>query len=444
MSWLNNRTKGIKLQRIWISDIQKYVDQDIEIWGWLYNKRSKGKIHFLQLRDGTGRLQGIAVKGECDESSFNTLTELKMEASLRVSGKIRADARSPGGYELQVKNISLIQNPVSDYPIGKKEHGIDFLMENRHLWLRSTRPGAILRLRSQAIMSLRSFFYNRGFILIDTPILTGSIGESSSSLFSVPYFDLGEAYLAQTGQLYLEAACMAFGKVYNFGPTFRAEKSKTRRHLTEFWMLEAEVAYLESEDNIHLQEEMICHLVEDILANSTAELKVLDRDIEALKKVKPPFPRLDYGEAVEKLQKLGSDIQWGSDLGGHDETILTREYEKPIFILNYPKKIKAFYMKENPDNPETVLCSDLLAPEGYGEIIGGSQREDSRERLTARIHEQELPEEAYRWYLELREFGSVPHSGYGLGLERVVAWLSGIQHIREASPFPRTVSRIYP
>ncbi len=304
--------------------------------------------------------------------------------------------------------------------------------------------GAILRLRSQAIMSLRSFFYNRGFMLIDTPILTGSIGESSSSLFSVPYFDLGKAYLAQTGQLYLEAACMAFGKVYNFGPTFRAEKSKTRRHLTEFWMLEAEVAYLESEGNIQLQEEMICHLVEDILANSTAELKVLDRDIEALKKVEPPFPRLDYGEAVEKLQKLGSDIQWGSDLGGHDETILTREYEKPIFILNYPKKVKAFYMKENPDNPETVLCSDLLAPEGYGEIIGGSQREDSRERLTARIHEQELPEEDYRWYLELREFGSVPHSGYGLGLERVVAWLSGIQHIREASPFPRTISRIYP
>lgn len=441
---MNNQTKGIKLQRIWISDIQNYVDQDIEIWGWLYNKRSKGKIHFLQLRDGTGRLQGIAVKGECDESSFNTLTELKMEASLSVSGKATADARSPGGYELQVKKISLIQNPVSDYPIGKKEHGIDFLLENRHLWLRSTRPGAILRLRSQAIMSLRSFFHNRGFILIDTPILTGSIGESSSSLFSVPYFDLGEAYLAQTGQLYLEAACMAFGKVYNFGPTFRAEKSKTRRHLTEFWMLEAEVAYLDSEGNMQLQEDMICHLVENILSNSTAELKVLDRDIEALKKVTPPFPRLDYGEAVEKLQKLGSDIQWGSDLGAQDETILTKQYEKPLFILNYPKKVKAFYMKENPSNPETVLCSDLLAPEGYGEIIGGSQREDNRERLIARIHEQELPEEAYRWYLELREFGSVPHSGYGLGLERVVAWLSGIQHIREASPFPRTISRIYP
>lgn len=441
---MNNQTKGIKLQRIWISDIQEYVDQDIEIWGWLYNKRSKGKIHFLQLRDGTGRLQGIAVKGECDESSFNTLTELKMEASLRVSGKVTADARSPGGYELQVKNISLIQNPSSDYPIGKKEHGVDFLMENRHLWLRSTRPGAILRLRSQAIMSLRSFFHNRGYVLIDTPILTGSIGESSSTLFSVPYFDLGEAYLAQTGQLYLEAACMAFGKVYNFGPTFRAEKSKTRRHLTEFWMLEAEVAYLDSEGNIQLQEDMICHLVEDILTNSAAELKLLDRDIEALKKVKPPFPRLDYGEAVEKLQKLGSDIQWGSDLGGQDETILTKQYEKPIFILNYPKKVKAFYMKENPDNPETVLCSDLLAPEGYGEIIGGSQREDSRERLIARIHEEELPEEAYLWYLELREFGSVPHSGYGLGLERVVTWLSGIKHIREASPFPRTISRIYP
>jgi len=432
------------LQRIWISDIREYVGQDIEICGWLYNKRSKGKIHFLQLRDGTGRLQGIAVKGECNESSFNTLAELKMEASLRVNGIVREDERSPGGYELQVKNISLIQNPATDYPIGKKGHGVDFLMENRHLWLRSTRPGAILRLRSQAIMSLRSFFHNRGYILIDTPILTGSIGESSSSLFSVPYFDLGEAYLAQTGQLYLEAACMAFGKVYNFGPTFRAEKSKTRRHLTEFWMLEAEVAYLDSEGNMQLQEDMICHLVADILANSAAELKVLDRDIEALQKVKPPFPRLDYGEAVEKLQKLGSDIQWGSDLGGQDETILTKQYEKPIFILNYPKKVKAFYMKENPDNPETVLCSDLLAPEGYGEIIGGSQREDSRERLLARIHEQELPEEAYHWYLQLREFGSVPHSGYGLGLERLVTWLAGVQHIREASPFPRTITRIYP
>jgi asparaginyl-tRNA synthetase len=367
-----------------------------------------------------------------------------MEASLKVQGKVRQDARAPSGYELTVSGVQIVQNPSEEYPIAKKEHGIDFLLENRHLWLRSTRPAAMMRIRDQAIHSFREFFHQRGFLLIDTPILTGSIGESAGTLFEVPYFDLGTAYLAQTGQLYLEAACLAYGKVYNFGPTFRAEKSKTRRHLTEFWMLEAEVAFADNDANMVLQEDMVSHVVSGVLANCREELKLLERDITPLENVKPPFYRIDYGEAVKKLNVAGSTIQWGDDLGGEDETILTKMYDKPIFVMNYPKQAKAFYMKENPANPATVLCSDLLAPEGYGEIIGGSQREDILSKLVARIKEQKLPEETYGWYLELRKFGSVPHSGYGIGLERTLAWICGVQHIRECIPFPRTISRIYP
>ena len=427
-----------------IAEIGRYVGQEVELAGWLYNLRSKGKIHFLQLRDGTGRIQAVAVQGECEPESIALIESLKMEASLLVRGRVRRDERAPSGYELAVSALEVVQNPAEDYPIAKKEHGIDFLMENRHLWLRSTLPGALLRVRHQAIASLRSFFNDRGFILIDTPILTGSIGESSSSLFSVEYFDLGSAYLAQTGQLYLEAACMAFGKVYNFGPTFRAEKSKTRRHLTEFWMLEAEVAYLDAAGNLELQEQMISTLVQDVLANCRDELKTLGRDTRPLEKIAPPFPRLDYGEAVERLRSMGYGIEWGSDLGAEEETALAGAYDQPLFVTNYPKKAKAFYMKENPANPDTVLCADLLAPEGYGEIIGGSQREDDHDRLLARIREEKLPEEAYGWYLDLRRFGSVPHSGFGLGLERTVTWLCGTHHIREAIPFPRTISRIYP
>ncbi|UCF97584.1 MAG: asparagine--tRNA ligase [Spirochaetaceae bacterium] len=427
-----------------IAEIANHQDQEIRIAGWLFNLRSKGKIHFLQLRDGTGRIQGVAVEGECDPSSFQTIGDLKMEASVLVTGRVRKDERAPSGYELTVSGLTVVQNPEEDYPIAKKEHGIDFLLENRHLWLRSSLPGALLRIRHQAITSLRNFFNSRGFILIDTPILTGAIGESAGTLFEVPYFDMGNAYLAQTGQLYLEAACMAFGKVFNFGPTFRAEKSKTRRHLTEFWMLEAEVAYLDNPGNLQLQEDMICALVEDILSRCQEELKTLGRDVGKLKKVTPPFPRLDYGEAIHWLQQQGHDIEWGSDLGAEDETAVSNRYEKPVFVVNYPKKAKAFYMKENPDNPETVLCADLLASEGYGEIIGGSQREDDHDKLLARIHEEKLPEEAYTWYLQLRRFGSVPHSGFGIGLERTVTWLSGTHHIREAIPFPRTLSRLYP
>jgi asparaginyl-tRNA synthetase len=427
-----------------IADIANYENQEIQIAGWLYNLRSKGKIHFLQLRDGTGRIQGVAVQGECDPATFETIGNLKMEASVLVSGRVRKDERALTGYELTISRLTVVQNPEEDFPIAKKEHGIDFLLENRHLWLRSSLPGALLRVRHEAIASLRNFYYKRGFVLIDTPILTGSIGESAGTLFEVPYFDMGNAYLAQTGQLYLEAACMAFGKVFNFGPTFRAEKSKTRRHLTEFWMLEAEVAYLDNEGNLQLQEDMICALVEDILSRCQAELKTLGRDVEKLKDITPPFPRLDYGEAVRWLQEQGYGIEWGSDLGAEEETALADRYDKPVFVVNYPKKAKAFYMKENPDNPQTVLCADLLAPEGYGEIIGGSQREDDHDKLLSRIREEKLPEKTYTWYLELRRFGSVPHSGFGIGLERTVTWLCGIHHIREAIPFPRTISRLYP
>jgi asparaginyl-tRNA synthetase len=432
------------MQRALVTEIGNYVGQEVELAGWLFNLRSKGSIHFLQLRDGTGRIQGVAVEGECDPESFRTIGSLKMEASLLVRGTVRRDERAPGGYELSVSGVEVVQNPAEDYPIAKKEHGIDFLLERRHLWLRSSRTGAILRVRHQAIASLRGFFNGRGYILIDTPILTGAIGESAGSLFEVPYFDLGTAYLAQTGQLYLEAACMAFGKVYNFGPTFRAEKSKTRRHLTEFWMLEAEVAWLDNEGNLELQEQMISALVQDVLSRCGPELAALERDTEKLKKVSPPFPRLDYGEAVKLLQKEGHPIEWGSDLGAEEETVLASRFDKPLFLVNYPKKAKAFYMKENPADPQTVLCADLLAPEGYGEIIGGSQREDDHDKLLARIREEKLPESSYIWYLELRRFGSVPHSGFGLGLERTVSWLTGIHHIREANPFPRTLARLYP
>ena len=432
------------MERVLISKIGGHVGQEVDIRGWLFNMRSKGKIAFLQLRDGTGRIQGVAEESSCGAACFQVIATLRMEASVVVRGTVRADARAPSGFELSVSGLEVAQNPADDYPISKKEHGIDFLLENRHLWLRSSRPTAIMRIRDQAITSFRAFFRERRFLLVDTPILTGSIGESAGTLFTVPYFDLGDAYLAQTGQLYLEAACVAYGSVYNFGPTFRAEKSKTRRHLTEFWMLEAEVAWADSEDNMRLQEDMVSRVVSDVLANCAQDLQTLERDIEPLKKVAVPFHRLDYGEAVKILQSKASAIQWGDDLGGEDETVLTKMYDKPLFVTNYPKKAKAFYMKENPANPDTVLCSDLLAPEGYGEIIGGSQREDSLEKLRARIHEEKLPEESYGWYLDLRKYGSVPHSGFGIGLERTLAWICGSQHIRECIPFPRTISRIYP
>ena len=432
------------MERVLIADIGSHVDRDVEVRGWLYNLRSKGKLAFLQLRDGSGRIQGVAEENAVGPACAEAIRALKMEASVVVRGRVRRDERAPTGFELTVAAVDVVQNPDLDYPIAKKEHGIDFLLENRHLWLRSSRPHAMMRIRDTAIMAFRRFFHDEGFLLIDTPILTGSIGESAGTLFEVPYFDLGTAYLAQTGQLYLEAACAAYGRVYNFGPTFRAEKSKTRRHLTEFWMLEAEVAYADNEDNMLLQERMVSAVVAAVLAGHRDDLATLERDTAPLEKVTVPFDRLDYGEAVNVLQANGSAIQWGDDLGGEDETVLTRMHEKPVFVTNYPKKAKAFYMKENPANPDTVLCADLLAPEGYGEIIGGSQREDVLEKLLARIREEKLPEDTYGWYLDLRKFGSVPHAGYGIGLERTLAWICGVQHIRECIPFPRTISRIYP
>ena len=432
------------VERTHIAQLPSRIGDTVSVSGWLFNQRSKGKIAFLQLRDGSARVQAVAVQGECDEGAFRALPELKMEASVVVSGVVQEDARAPSGVELSVRNVEVLQNPGDDYPIAKKEHGVDFLLEHRHLWLRSPRQEALLRVRSAVARSLRRFFDDRNFVLVDTPILTGAIGESSSSLFTLPYFDLGDAYLAQTGQLYLEAACAAFGSVYNFGPTFRAEKSKTRRHLTEFWMLEAEMAFVDGDGNLEVQEQMICSVVQELLANHAAELQALGRDPAPLQAVRAPFPRLTYTEAVDTLRGLGSDLEWGQDLGADDETLLSNQFDRPVFVVNYPREVKPFYMKANAADARTVICADLLAPEGYGEIIGGSQREDDYRLLRDRIAEQGLPEEAYRWYLQLREYGSVVHSGFGIGLERTVAWLTGTHHVREAIPFPRTLSRIYP
>ncbi len=358
-------------------------------------------------------------------------------------GQVRQDDRAPGGYEIHAHDAEILGESL-DYPIQPKEHGTDFLLENRHLWLRSPRQIAIMRVRDEIIRAIRDFLHERDFVMVDTPILTGSIGESAGTLFETEYFDLGTAYLAQTGQLYAEAAAAALGKVYCFGPTFRAEKSKTRRHLTEFWMMEPEVAWLDSEGNMQLQEDMICYIVDRVLEHRREQLGILDRDVEALEKVKAPFDRLSYTEAVEQLQGQGSDIRWGADLGAGDETILTDGREGPLFVYDYPKQAKAFYMKENPEDPRTVKCNDLLAPEGYGEIIGGSQREDDYDKLLSRIREEGLPEESYDWYLDLRRYGTFTHSGYGLGIERTVSWICGLSHLREAIAFPRMMTRITP
>ncbi|MCP4566063.1 MAG: asparagine--tRNA ligase [FCB group bacterium] len=426
-----------------IAKLSDFVGEEVRLSGWLYNKRSGGKIKFLQVRDGTGTVQAVMVKNELPEEVFALYGELTQESSLIVTGLVREEPRSPSGYEMSVTGIEPVQ--IADpYPITKKEHGVEFLHNNRHLWLRSSRQYAIMHIRNQVIWAIREFFYNRDFVLIDSPLLTGSIGEEASTLFETEYFKLGKAYLAQTGQLYIEAACMSLRNVFCFGPTFRAEKSLTRRHLTEFWMIEAEMAYCDNEGNMKNQEEMLSHVAQSVVKNCRSHLETLERDISKLEGITPPFPRLDYGEAIKILQEKGSDVKWGDDLGAEDETILSNMHDKPVFIVNYPKHAKAFYMKENPDNPETVLCSDLLGPEGYGEIIGGSQREDDHDKLLARIREEKLPEKAYDWYLDLRKYGSVPHSGYGLGIERTVTWMCGIHHIREAIPFPRLMTRLTP
>jgi len=426
-----------------IRSLGSHQQETVTVRGWVTTTRSSGKVAFLVLRDGSGLVQVVFVKSQASDAVWEAFQGLTQETLVAVTGAVRADDRAPGGYELTASDLEVLA-PSVDFPITPKEHGTTFLFQHRHLWLRSRRQVAIARVRHEVIQAIRDFFYDRDFILVDSPILTGAIGEDAGNLFATEYFDLGTAYLAQTGQLYVEAAAAALGKVYCFGPTFRAEKSKTRRHLTEFWMVEPEVAFNDSDANMVLQEEMITAVVGRVLDRRRSELADLERDLAPLEAVQAPFPRISYTEAIERLRGLGSDIQWGRDLGGDDETLLAKAYDRPVMVYNYPKEVKAFYMKENPDDPRTVLNNDCLAPEGYGEIIGGSQREDDYDKLLGRIREQGLDPEAYGWYLDLRKFGTFVHSGFGLGVERFVAWICGTPHIREVIAFPRQIHRLYP
>lgn len=426
-----------------IAELPSHAGQTVRVRGWVTHVRSSGKVAFIVMRDGSGLLQAVVVKNSVSPETWEGFAKLTQETSIEVEGDPRPDARAPGGFELGVKELSIYGGSPIDYPIQPKEHGIDFLLDNRHFWLRTPKQRAIARVRHEVEQAIRDFFYERDFTLVDTPILTKAVGERSG-LFATEYFDEGNAYLAQTGQLYGEAAAAAFGKIYCFGPTFRAEKSKTRRHLTEFWMVEPEVAFNDSDDNMRLQEEFVSYIVGRVLERRQPELKELERDISRLENIKAPFPRIGYGDAVKILQAKGSSVKWGEDLGAEDEARLVEGHDRPVFIYNYPKEAKAFYMKENPADPRTVLCDDLLAPEGYGEIIGGSQREDDHDKLLARINEENLPVEAYNWYLDLRKYGTFVHSGFGLGLERTVGWVCGIHHIREAIAFPRTMNRLRP
>lgn len=428
---------------VYIKDLGRHVGETVTVHGWIMTTRSSGKIAFFVLRDGSGYVQGVLSKRDVSDEAWAQFQTLTQETSVTANGLVKAEPRAPGGVELQVTDLHVL-GPSPDFPISPKEHGTGFLFEHRHLWLRSRRQVAIAKVRHEVVQGIRDFFHQRDFMLVDTPILTGAIGEEAGNLFATPYFDLGTAYLAQTGQLYVEAAAAALGRVYCFGPTFRAEKSKTRRHLTEFWMVEPEVAFNDSEANMRLQEEFVSYIVSRALDRRAEDLKELERDTAPLQSVIPPFARISYTEAVARLNQLGSDVQWGSDLGGDDETLLAKQYDRPVFVYNYPKAVKAFYMKENPDDPRTVLNNDCLAPKGYGEIIGGSQREDDYEKLLARILEQGLDPKAYEWYLDLRKYGTFVHSGFGLGVERTVAWICGIPHIREAIAFPRQLHRLYP
>jgi asparaginyl-tRNA synthetase len=434
-----------------ISEIGKHEGQTVTIRGWLYNLRESGKLLFPQFRDGSGIIQGVVPKNAVTPEVFDAVKTLTQESSVIVEGKVRADKRAPGGYELDVANVQVVQRvPESDpYPITPKEHGTDFLMEHRHLWVRSQRQAAILRVRAEIIKAARDFFDERGFTLTDPPIITPAACEGTTTLFPVDYFD-DQAYLTQSGQLYAEAMAMALGKVYSFGPTFRAEKSKTRRHLTEFWMVEPEVAYATLDDVMEIAEGLISFIVKRCLERRRVDLQTIGRDISKLEKIEPPFPRISYDDAVKNLQEghakgaLESKFEWGGDLGSPDETYLSAQFDKPVMVHRYPAKVKAFYMEPDPQRPELALCVDVLAPEGYGEIIGGSQRMASHELLLQRIHEHGLPEEAFKWYLDLRKFGSVPHGGFGMGIERAVAWICGLEHVRETIPFPRMLYRLYP
>ncbi len=426
-----------------ISGLSGEVGQVVTVRGWITTVRSSGKVAFLVLRDGTGLLQCVLVKSAVTQDVWDRFAQLSLETSVAVTGDVRADARAPGGFELGVTDLVIVGPSPLDYPIQPKEHGIDFLLDHRHLWLRSPRQRAIATIRSEIEQAVHDFFYSRDFLRVDTPILTAAIGERSG-LFSTEYFDEGSAYLAQTGQLYGEAAAAAWGKIYTFGPTFRAEKSKTRRHLTEFWMIEPEVAWNDSNDNMKLQEDFVSYLVHRALERRSAELTELERDLSKLEAIKAPFPRLEYTDAIDLLHRKGSTTTWGEDLGAEDESLIVADYDRPVFVMNYPKEAKAFYMKENPNDPRTVLCDDLLAPEGYGEIIGGSQREDDYDRLFKRIVEEGLDPAAYDWYLDLRRYGTFVHAGFGLGLERTIAWICGLPHLREAIAFPRMMHRLKP
>jgi asparaginyl-tRNA synthetase len=433
---------GCSVDSIYIKDIANYDDKEITLKGWVYNKRSSGKIYFLLIRDGTGIIQSVAVKGEIPEEEFEYCAELTQESSVIVSGKVRKDTRAPGGYELSLTHLEVVQ--ISEqYPITPKEHGVSFLMDHRHLWIRSKKQHAILRIRAEIIRAIRDFFDSNGFILIDTPILTPSACEGTTTLFETDYF--GEkVYLTQSGQLYNEATCMAFGKVYCFGPTFRAEKSKTRRHITEFWMVEPEIAYADLNDVMDYAEQLIVYIVERVLENKREDLDIIERDIKPLENVLSPFPKITYSDAVKLINEKGEYFEWGNDFGAPEETLVSDSYDKPVHVTHFPAEIKAFYMKRSSEDEKLSLGVDVLAPEGYGEIVGGGQREDDIEMLNKRIEEQKLPQEAFKWYLDLRKYGSVPHAGFGLGLERTVTWICGIHHLRESIPFPRTLDRVYP
>ncbi len=428
---------------IYIKDLAEHAGKEVTLKGWLYNKRASGKVKFLILRDGTGYLQCIVFKGNVTPEVFEIAEQLHQEASYEVTGIVKEEPRAVGGYELDATDVKLI-NASDNYPITPKEHGIEFLIDNRHLWLRSKRQVAIMKIRHRIVKAIRDFFDNRDFTLFDPPIITPNASEGTSTLFEMEYFDLGKAYLTQSGQLYAEAGAFALGKVYTFGPTFRAEKSKTRRHLTEFWMVEPEMAFYDLDDDMDLAEEFLEYIVKSVLKDNKADLEILERDISKLEKIERPFPRLSYDEAIQMLKDEGHEVEWGKDLGATDETIISNKFDKPIMVHRYPAEIKAFYMKRDPENEKLALCVDVLAPEGYGEIIGGSQREDDYDKLLGRINEHELPVDFFKWYLDLRKYGSVPHSGFGLGLERTITWICGIDHLRETIPFPRMIYRNTP
>ena len=428
-----------------IRNMGRYAGQQVTVEGWLYNHRESGKILFPIFRDGTGLMQGVVVKSAVPPELFEKARTLTQESSLRVTGEVRAEPRAPGGYELGVTGLEILQLVPADqpYPITPKEHGVEFLMDHRHLWLRSSRQRAILGVRHQIIRACRDFFDDRGFILVDTPILTPSACEGTTTLFEVDYFDQ-KAYLAQSGQLYSEAAIMSVGKSYCFGPTFRAEKSKTRRHLMEFWMVEPEVAFAHLDDVMQLAEDLVAGVIQRVLEKCRPELETLERDVSKLERCTPPFPRIAYDEAIRILKEKGSEIEWGGDFGGTDETLLAENFDRPVMVHRYPSQVKAFYMKPDPEHPELALCVDVLAPEGYGEIIGGSERLADYDLLVKRMEEANLPRQAFEWYLDLRRYGSVPHGGFGMGIERVVAWICGLDHVRETIPFPRMLNRLTP